>query len=139
MEMTDIQKKKFERLEGFKSLKEGWDGFYACTVDKNIINFLQKVILAMTDDDLLKWNIFPTLDGGIMLSRRFGQNGQLYFSTDNSCTACSLSDNGKDFITLKFQTTDSNDEVLYIINKIDEFFKENDSKIELTEKLQTVA
>ena len=139
MEMTNIQKEKFERLEGFKSLEEGRDGFYASHIDKNIIDFLQKVILVMADESLSKWNVFPTMDGGVMLSRKLNQNGQLYFSTDNSCTACALSDNGKDFITLKFQTTDSNNEVLYIINKIDEFFKENDSKIESTEKLQTVA
>ena len=68
MEMTDIHKKKFERLEGFKTLEEGWNGFYACPVDKDIIKFLQKVILAMTDEELIKWNIFPTLDGGVMLN-----------------------------------------------------------------------
>ena len=122
MEMTDIQKKKFERLEGFKSLKEGWDGFYACTVDKNIINFLQKVILAMTDDDLLKWNIFPTLDGGVMLSRRFSKNGQLYFSDDNTCTACALSDDVKDSMELRFSITNNISKVLDVINKIDNFF-----------------
>lgn len=45
--MTDIHKKKFERLEGFKTLEEGWDGFYACPVDKDIIKFLQVDISAI--------------------------------------------------------------------------------------------
>ena len=122
MEMTDIQKKKFERLEGFKSLKEGWDGFYACTVDNNIIKFLQKIILSMTDDDLLRWNMFPTLDGGVILSRRFNQNGQLYFSADNTCTACTLSDDGEDSMTLNFEIDYNISKVLDAINKIDNFF-----------------
>ena len=126
--MTDKQKEKFERLEGFKSLEEGWDGFYAHPVNVDAINFLQKVILTMTDEDLSKWNVFPSLNGGVMLSRRFKQNGFLYFTDHNICSAGALPDDRKEHMTWKFPITDNIDEVIDIINKIDKFFKEDEGK-----------
>ena len=117
------KEQKIKRLESFRTLEEGWDGVNAHPPDINIIDLVHKVITELPDEELSRWNIFPSFNGGIALTRRLKENAMVYFDNDGTCIAFVLHNNKKDVKSWEFQMDDNVDKVVDIINEIDKILK----------------
>jgi len=62
-----IYSKVYRRLNYLSKLDEGWDGFYAKPVNREVLIRLENLLGKMDIHDINKWAIFPDLDGNLYL------------------------------------------------------------------------
>lgn len=67
----------YRKLRDISSLKQGWDGYNAAPVNKQVIDNMLVVLANCDGSQLNGWNIFPEVNGTILLQnypRRAGIN-----------------------------------------------------------------
>lgn len=69
--------KMMESLRSLSALPQGWDGYNASPVSRQVMDNIYEVLNGCQDEDLLGWQAYPEVNGTLMLQNdelRAGMN-----------------------------------------------------------------
>lgn len=67
-ELADDKQDVIKRLNGFRTLKDNWDGYGALAVVDAAYNNAMSIVERVDADSLHRWNFFPSVNGTILMT-----------------------------------------------------------------------